>query len=120
MENKKKSLLTGSLIASAMLGMSSLNVNANSLFNFNELGTGSEVRSTLLDRATSDVNHLMLELKCGDSTKTKDGKCGEGKCGEKKTDGKAKDGKCGADKKKADGKAKDGKCGEGKCGDKKK
>ena len=110
MENKKKNLLTGSLIASAMLGMSSLNVNAHSLFNFNELGTGSEVRSTLLDRTSSDANHLMLELKCGDSTKTKDAKCGEGKCGDKKK----------TDKKKADGKAKDGKCGEGKCGDKKK
>jgi uncharacterized low-complexity protein len=105
MENKKRSVLAGSLIASAMLGVSALNANANQLFNFNELGTGSEVRSALSDNTSSSINSLALELKCGDSTKTKDGKCGEGKCG---------------DKKKSTSKAKDGKCGEGKCGDKKK
>jgi len=102
MENKTKKVLKGSLIAGAVLGISALSANASQLFSFSELGSGSEVRSTLLERSTSSTN-LLLELKCGDSTKTKDGKCGEGKCGDKK----------------ATGKSKDHKCGEGKCGDKK-
>lgn len=108
MESKTKKVLKGSLIAGAVLGMSALSANANQLFSFNELGSGSEVRSTLLERATSGTANLLMELKCGDSTKTKDGKCGEGKCGDKKATGKSKDGKCG-----------EGKCGEGKCGGKK-
>lgn len=105
MENKTKKVLKGSLIASAMIGMSAFGANASTsqLFSFNELGSGPEVRGTLSERTSSGAANLLLELKCGDSTKTKDHKCGEGKCGDKK----------------ATGKAKDGKCGEGKCGDKK-
>lgn len=105
MENKSKKVLKGSLIASAMLGMAAFGANASTsqLFSFNELGSGSELRCTLSEKATTSASNLLLELKCGDSTKTKDHKCGEGKCGDKK----------------ATGKSKDGKCGEGKCGDKK-
>lgn len=107
MENKK-SILAGSLIASAFIGLSNINVNASTLTNYSSLGSGAEVRSNLLSGASSALK--VLELKCGDSAKTKhskgkDGKCGEGKCGDKKHEGKGKDGKC----------------GEGKCGaDKKK
>jgi len=120
MENKK-SILSGSVIASAILALSSPTANATALSNFSSLGSGAEVRSELLGNPASAIN--AFELKCsakdakdGDAKdakakdgKAKDGKCGEGKCGDKKKDAKAKDGK-----------AKDGKCGEGKCGDKKK
>ena len=108
---KKSTLVTCSMIAGALLSVSA--VKANSLLNYNALGTAGEVRTSLVKT---------IEASCGESkdakkadgtktdakakdTKAKDGKCGEGKCGEKKGDAK--------------GKAKDGKCGEGKCGEKK-
>jgi uncharacterized low-complexity protein len=105
MENKK-SILAGSVIASAFIGLSSISVNAATLTNYSSLGSGAELRSTLLKETTSLAK--TLDLKCGDTTKThqskgKDGKCGEGKCGDKKKEGKGKDGKCG-----------EGKCGDGK------
>lgn len=105
----KKSILGGSVIASAILGLSNINANATSLSNYSALGSGAEVRTCLLGKSSSDLG--AFELKCGgkDSTSTKeakgkDGKCGEGKCG----DGKKKDAKM------KDGKSKDGKCGDGK------
>jgi len=105
MENKK-SILAGSLIASAFIGLSNINANASALSNYSSLGSGAEVRSSLLNEASSALK--AIELKCADSAKTKhakgkDGKCGEGKCGDKK-----KDASCG-DKKK-----------DASCGDKKK
>lgn len=114
MENKnKKTIMAGSMIAGALLSLS-LNANTSSLFNYNALGSGSEVRNA-------------IELACGekkaDDKKAADAKCGEkkaadAKCGEKKAgDKKAADAKCG--EKKAGTKAKDGKCGEAKCGEKK-
>ena len=122
---KKSTLVTCSMIAGALLSVSVVKANTNSLLNYNGLGTAGEVRTSLVKT---------IELNCGEKkgdatktdTKTKDGKCGEhkdakakdGKCGEHK-DAKAKDGKCG-EHKAGDKKAKDGKCGEGKCGEKKK
>ncbi len=112
MENKK-SILAGSILASAFIGLSNTDVQASTLANYSALGSGAEVRTILLGENTSNAG--AFESKCGakDSTakeaKGKDGKCGEGKCGDKKKDMKAKDGK-----------GKDGKCGEGKCGDSKK
>ena len=93
MNNNKKVLLTGSLLAGALMATANLNSNAADLFRFNNLGTGEAVRSRLMDGGNPMAT---LELNCGakkDSAsmkKGKDGKCGEGKCGE---------GKCG-DKKK--------------------
>jgi len=118
MDIKKKSLITGSMIAGALFATANLNANAADLFRFSNLGTGEEVRSQLLG---SSSNALHLELKCGekgkaDSTaakKGKDGKCGEGKCGEGKCGGAKK---AGDKKDSAKKKGKDGKCGEGKCG----
>jgi len=114
MENKK-SILAGSVIATAFLGLSNISANEALLTKFSPLGSGAEVRTALLGKTLSDAN--AFELKCGakDSTHTKeakgkDGKCGEGKCG----DGKKKEAKA------SDSKAKDGKCGEGKCGESKK
>lgn len=136
MENKKntgKVILTGAMIASAFLGSNALKANNANPFEYSSLGTGSEVRGTILNTLPSAIN--ALELACG-ATKTKDAKCGDtktkdAKCGENK-DAKTKDAKCGANKdaktkdakcgtKKDDAaKTKDGKCGEGKCGSNKK
>ena len=132
----KKLLLTGSIIAGALLGVGApKTINAANLFDYHNLGSGSELRSLLLN-TSAERN---LEMKCGNKSdsksdakpasdaKTKDAKCGEGKCGDKKMESKAKDAKCGEKKmdakalsgKKMESKAKDAKCGEGKCGDKK-
>jgi len=119
---KKSTLVTCSMIAGALMSVSA--INANSLLNYNALGTAGEVRTAIVKT---------LELNCGEKkatdtktdTKTKDAKCGEkktkdAKCGEKKT----KDAKCGEKKTKdakcGEKKTKDAKCGEGKCGEKKK
>ncbi len=113
----KKSILTGTVIATAILGAASMKANTN-LFGFSALGSGSEVRANLITDFPAAVKYSDLacgekkDAKTADTKKSKDGKCGEGKCG----DSKSKDAKTG-DKK--DMKAKDGKCGEGKCGDKK-
>ncbi|MGZ3905011.1 MAG: hypothetical protein ACXVC6_15020 [Bacteroidia bacterium] len=97
MENKKnKSIVAGSMLAGALLSLS-VSANANSLFNYNALGSGSEVRNA-------------IELSCGEK-KADDKKAAPAK--DAKGDKKAKDAKCGEKK------AKDGKCGEGKCGEKK-
>ena len=91
----KKTIIAGSMLAGAMLSISAINANNSSLFNYNALGNGSEVRTN-------------IELTCSDK------KADDKKSTDKKTtDKKAKDGKCGEKK------AKDGKCGEGKCGEKK-
>lgn len=126
----KHIFLTGSIVAGSLLGIAPKSLNAETLFNYRSLGSGSDLRASLLN-TSPDRN---LEMKCGSKnetkpdsktssdSKSKDGKCGEGKCGDKKMEGKAKDHKCGEGKcgdKKADSKVKDGKCGEGKCGDKK-
>lgn len=133
----KKTILSGSVIASAILAVSGTNVSATSLTDFNTLGSGAEVRSSLLGNPADAINAFELacgekkdgkakEAKCGEGKKKEakdekaaEAKCGEGKakdakCGEHKTDGKAKEAKCG------EGKAKDAKCGEGKCGEHKK
>ena len=109
----KKTILSGSVIASAILAISGTNVGATSLTDFNTLGSGSEVRSSLLGNPADAIN--AFELACGEK---KDAKGAEASCGEKKdakatdaktTDTKAKDAKCGEKK------AKDGKCGEGRA-----
>lgn len=112
----KTTILSGSVIASAILAVSGTNVNAASLTSFNTLGSGAEVRSGLLGDPAEAIN--AYELTCA----AKDAKSKEASCGEKK-DGKAKEASCGEHKKaetKTDGKAKDAKCGEGKCGEHKK
>lgn len=95
---KKKSIVGGSLLAGAILAATGFPANANGLFDYNSLGSGAEVRTTLMEKGSAAKN---FELKCGDKAKSdstmkkgKEGKCGDGKCG---------DGKCGAKKgKKAD------------------
>ena len=100
---KKKNILTGSLIASAIVACSSFTTSATEAFSHSNLGSSAEVRTNLSERA----GHA-LELNCG--TKSKDDATKDG--------AKKKDGKCG--KKMKDGKCGEGKCGEGKCGKDKK
>ena len=118
----KKTILSGSVIASAILAVSGSNVAAASLTNFNTLGSGAEVRSGLLGNPADAINAYELNCAAKDA-KAKEASCGEHKKAETKTDGKAKEASCGEHKKaetKTDGKAKDAKCGEGKCGEHKK
>lgn len=69
----------------AMLGaVVTTSASASELFSFEDLGTGSEVRSNILtaDALSSFTSNTDIEFECGE------GKCGEGKCGGK-TDKKA-------------------------------
>lgn len=102
-DSKKSIALTA--IAAGTVAIGSIagagDANATNLFSFENLGSGSELRSELLiaNDATSFIQNNEMELKCGEGEKkaaAKDGakaaehKCGEGKCGE---------GKCGEGKK---------------------
>lgn len=130
MKTSKKSIVTGAMIAGAVMGTFSLSAAESNLLNFNELGSGSVVRAHLLDQKLLGVNVFTLELKCGEGTnkgvtptktesKSKEAKCGEGKCGESKTE-KGKESKtvapAKADTTSKESKSKEAKCGEGKCG----
>jgi uncharacterized low-complexity protein len=126
---KKTGILAGALVSGALLTFSAGSANAASLNDFSTLGSGSQVRTTLLDMNsyTSELAEQAAsfdksaEAKCGENKEKKEGKKAEkkegktakgetckGKCGEK---GKASEAKCGEK-----GKAGEGKCGEGKCG----
>ena len=99
----KKVLFSGSLVASAILGLATLQVTAKPV-SYTNLGSGAAVRNALTGTAGNAANSI--ELACGakkDSAsagKAKEGKCGQGKCGEGKC-GNKKGGKKGA-KPKAD------------------
>jgi uncharacterized low-complexity protein len=127
-KNTKKSIITKTIIAGALLTFS-VNVDARPTTDI--LGSGAEVRSEIIDLNINSSTNNLLELKCGEAEKTtkkskvkKEGKateakCGEGKCGEdvKKSDSKKLDTKV-AKTEKSDkkGKTTEAKCGEGKCG----
>ncbi len=130
MTNKslKSILFTGSIVAGSLLSTNTASANP---FSFTDLGSGSQLRTALLDNLVSQKYNL--DLSCGEKSKdnsknenkTKDAKCGEGKCGDSKTT----EHKCGGkndsttmqtkDVKKMDDKSKEGKCGDGKCGENK-
>ena len=120
MTNKslKSILFTGTIVAGSLLNT---NTAAANQFSFTDLGSGSQLRTALLDNLISQKYNL--DLACGEKTKdnsksdskSKDGKCGEGKCGGKDDSTKMKS----SDVKKTDDKSKEGKCGEGKCGENK-
>lgn len=118
---KKNLIISGSAIATALIATTT--VEAETLFNTSDLGTGADIRAEM---ATRSVDMGSLDIKCGE------GKCGEGKCGEgdkkgksdmkkKGKEGKCGEGKCGEGDKKGKSdmkkKGKEGKCGEGKCGE---
>ncbi len=125
MTNKsiKSILFTGSIVAGSLLSTNTASANP---FSFTDLGSGSQLRTALLDNLVSQKYNL--DLACGEKSKdntkkedkSKEGKCGEGKCGEGKCGGKEDSTKMkSSDMKKTDDKSKEGKCGEGKCGENK-
>lgn len=127
MESKtRKNLIKGTLVAGALLSITALSAapNSSSLFNYNALGSGAEVRSEILQNGNNNPLNV-FEANCGEKTTAKEGKteeqkCGEGKCGEgeKKAETKsAETTKAKATKTETESKTEEGKCGEGKCGD---
>ena len=118
-KEKQTGILKTVVLSGMIAGALPLAANANDLFNYSDMGSGAEVRSSLLDKYGSPLNayqnqptdFIIGEAKCGE------GKCGEGKCGEgeKKAEAKKGEAKKG-EAKKAETKTSEGKCGEGKCG----
>jgi len=84
MKKDKKILKSASIVAGALISTSLAAAPGMSpdILAYNNLGSGAEVRSHLIDRNVNQVNgaeataYKFGELKCGE------GKCGEGKCGE--------------------------------------
>ncbi len=121
--NSKAAIVAGSLLAGMSFTVPA-NATTENLLDYNELGSGSELRADVLQMnnplAFSEVDtDKYLEMKCGEGTcgETKDKKKDKSK---KKVDKKkAKEGKCGKDSKKKkdkkDKKAKEGQCGGGSC-----
>jgi uncharacterized low-complexity protein len=121
MKTDKKILKSASMVAGALLTTTLATTPAigADILAYNDLGTGSQVRSHLIEmnanQAEGQTSSVVkfAELKCGE------GKCGEGKCGEgdkkeAKTDAKK------SEKAKAtakESKSAEAKCGEGKCGE---
>lgn len=91
-KSSASSLLTATMVAGA-LALGAGNVQARSLYNFNNLGEASSVRAAhnLLPEAGCGA-HKADSAKAGAKGKTAEGKCGEGKCGGGKKKDKAKAG----------------------------
>jgi len=89
---KSASIIAGALITTSLAAAPSMSPD---ILAYNDLGSGAEIRSHLIDQNVNQVNgaeataYKFGELKCGE------GKCGEGKCGEgdKKEEAKKKDAK---------------------------
>ena len=121
MKTDKKILKSASMIAGALLTTTLATSPAlgADILAYNDLGTGSQVRSHLIDVNSNQVNGQtsnvvkFAELKCGE------GKCGEGKCGEGDKKEASKEAKEGETAKAAatESKSAEAKCGEGKCGE---
>ncbi len=131
-KRENKSGLLKSVVLSGMIaGAMPFATNADNLFSYEDLGSGSQLRGNLIEKYVSPTDvinrtgeNYVFEAKCGE------GKCGEGKCGEKEGDKKknatkkegkekATKGKAKTEKSSEKGKTKEAKCGEGKCGEKK-
>lgn len=92
---KSASIIAGALITTSLAAAPSMSPD---ILAYNDLGSGSDVRSHLIDQNVNQAKgaeataYKFGELKCGE------GKCGEGKCGEgdkkkeaKKTEAKKSD-----------------------------
>jgi uncharacterized low-complexity protein len=112
-KEKRSRLLKTVVIGGMIAGASSLSANAGDLLNYGDLGSGSELRSDLLEQYGSPVStaNLPSDYIVGEA------KCGEGKCGEGKEKTKEKKGKEAKTAKKGETKTSEAKCGEGKCGE---
>lgn len=124
MKKEKKVLKSASVLAGALLTSTAIAATPSSnLLEYNDLGTGSEVRSNLIE-----MNASTSDLRAIEAYKVSDLKCGEGKCGgdekkaEKKGEKKSKKSEGKSDKKsdkkaeKSESKTGESKCGEGTCG----
>ena len=110
-KEKQNGLLKTVVIGGMIVGASTFGANAENLFSYGDLGSGSEVRSNLLEQyglpittANLPGDFIVGEGKCGE------GKCGEGKCGEEKKSEKKSE--KATEAKKAETKTTEGKCGE--------
>lgn len=130
-KENKNGLLKSVVLSGMIAGAMPFAANADNLFSYEDLGSGSQLRSNLIQKYVSPTDaisntreNFVFEAKCGE------GKCGEGKCGEKEGDKKkketkkegkekAKKGEAKAEKGKEKSKSSEAKCGEGKCGEKK-
>ena len=125
--NGKSSILSGTIIAGALLSFTTSNTQAEPV-NSNLLGESFEVRSELLSCNRSSSHNNVVEMKCGESA---NGKQQGKKEGKKKTENKTMEQKCGKEHKEKTAKQQkaktkdekksktsEGKCGEGKCGSK--
>lgn len=128
---KKTTILTGTVIAGALLTFS---VNAEARPSTQILGNGAELRSQIIDLNVTSSSDKLYELECGEKSgaatkkteakpdakkaKTSEAKCGEGKCGEseKKAEAKKDTKAAKTEKKENKEKTSEAKCGEGKCG----
>ena len=103
MKNNKSNLkLTNLASGAAILSTFGLTAaNAAELLKFEDLGSASELRSSLLttDAINAFTSNTDVEFECGE------GKCGEGKCGEKSTKKEDNKGDKAAAKPAADGEA---------------
>ena len=123
-KENKKGLLKSVVLTGMIAGTLPIAANAGNMFSYEDLGTGSQVRTSLIEKYVSpgDAVYNFNENFVFEE------KCGEGKCGEKKEpakkqetkkEGKEKATKAKAKKAPEKGKTKEAKCGEGKCGEKK-
>jgi uncharacterized low-complexity protein len=121
MKTDKKILKSASMVAGALLTTTLATSPAlgADILAYNDLGTGSQVRSHLIDMNANQVDGQtsnvvkFAELKCGE------GKCGEGKCGEgdkKEASKETKEGET-AKAEATESKSAEAKCGEGTCGE---
>lgn len=134
MKKDKKILKSASMVAGALMTSALVTAPAGGMdiLAFNDLGSGSQVRSHLIDAnsnqgiSTEASTVKYAELKCGEDGKKADKKAEGEKSDAKKTDAKATEAST-ADAKKADAKktetkateekGSEAKCGEGKCGE---
>jgi len=115
--NEKKTLknilLTGSIVAGSVIGLSGLQANATETFKYSELGSGAELRTELLQTSSSDLR--TIDMSCGEDSKKDKKEMKQNKAAKaEKADKAAK-----ADKKEGaamESKSTEQKCGEGKCG----
>ena len=138
MKSDKKILKSASIVAGALLTTSLVAASSvgPDILAYNDLGSGAEVRSHLIDANSNQVSpeessaYKFAEMKCGeDSKKEGEAKAEETKAAtaaeSKDAEGKCGEGKCGDDKKAettttesktTEAKDSEAKCGEGKCG----
>ncbi len=114
MKTDKKILRSAAMVAGALLTTTLATTPAigADILAYNDLGTGSQVRSHLIQMNTNQVDGQTSNV-----VKFAELKCGEGKCGEgdKKKEAKKEGEKAKATAKES--KSAEAKCGEGKCGE---